>query len=88
MVSGDEFAFLPHSAQIMASMARACPVGKALVSTPFGKANEFYRIRQTASRQVHPKPKEEKQETGHFERYTMHWSQHPHKDEATWAGNS
>lgn len=92
----DEFAWVPFSEQVMTSVARACPRGKALFSTPHGKANAFFRIRNTQSRQVFPAlrkgkpnlklihckapPPRPEEAKRHFERYTIHWSIHPERD--------
>jgi hypothetical protein len=87
----DEFAWVPHSEQVMMSMDRACPIGKALVSTPNGRANAFARIRDIA-RPVWPLDQPEltsrekealaKRGARAWERFTVHWSQHPLRDEA------
>lgn len=73
----DEFAWQPNSEEVMASVQSACPSGKALVSTPNGPANAFYRIRQLA-RRIWPLPVEEK--SAHWQLLTIHWSQHPDRD--------
>lgn len=49
----DEFAWVTHSEQAMAAITAACSKGKVLISTPHGRGNAFYRIRETA-RQVYP----------------------------------
>lgn len=80
----DEFAWVPHSEQVMASVTRACPRGKVLISTPWGKANAFYRIR-TLGKQVFPQPppaKREREKRRHWGVYTIHWSIHPEHDKA------
>lgn len=84
----DEFAWVPHSEQVMASVTRACPQGKVLVSTPHGKANAFYRIR-SLSRRVFPQldttrdaSKIERERSRHWQCYTVHWSLHPEHDQA------
>lgn len=69
----DEFAWVPFSEQVMTSVVRACPRGKALISTPHGKANAFYRIRKSA-RGIWPEKEDKK---AHWLRLTVHWSQHP-----------
>ncbi len=74
----DEFAMLEHSEEVMAAVTNACPVGKILNSTPRGKTNAFYRIRELA-RGVWP-VREDK--PGHWKRITLHWSQHPERDQA------
>lgn len=94
----DEFASVPNSEEVLMSVGPACPRGKVLVSTPKGKSNAFYRIRQGA-RIVWP-PLEQKREwtaltehcdsqiakqnpAGHWARLSVHWTQHPSRD-ATW----
>lgn len=74
----DEFAMLEHSEEVMAAITNACPVGKVLNSTPRGMHNAFYRIRE-ASRGVWPVLE---QKAGHWKRLTLHWSQHPERDQA------
>ena len=86
----DEFAHVPFSEQVLTSVARACPTGKVLISTPHGKANAFARVRFHASRQVFPRidaanghERASTEEGGrHWERYSIHWSQHPQRDRA------
>lgn len=80
----DEFAKVPWSEQVMMAITAACPKGKALISTPRGKANAFSRIRHTASRQVYPIPARlDAHEIGcHWERFRIHWSLHPERDRA------
>lgn len=75
----DEFAWVPHSEMVMASVARACPQGKMLVSTPHGKNNAFARVVHQSSRQVFPQVE---QKNAHWERLTIHWTQHPERDQA------
>ena len=75
----DEFAWVPWSEQVMASVARACPRGKYLISTPNGKANAFYRVREIA-RSIWPQRDRKK---ANWRRLTIHWRQHPERD-ATW----
>lgn len=70
----DEFAWVPHSEPVMASVTRACPIGKVLVSTPHGKANAFYRIRQL-SRCAFPMNAPRGKTS--WDRVTIHWSLHP-----------
>lgn len=73
----DEFAWVPHSHQVMFSVGPACPVGKVLVSTPHGKGNAFYDLRERAA-SVWPKQDDKK---AAWKKITVHWSQHPERDE-------
>lgn len=74
----DEFAWFPKSAEVLFSISPACPRGKYLISTPHGKGNAFYQKREE-SRGIWP-IKELKD--AHWERLTIHWSQHPRRDKA------
>jgi len=75
----DEFAWVPWTEQVIASVGRACPVGIVLVSTPRGKANAFYRLRSLAvqawpEREITVRPED-------WSRITIHWRQHPERDD-------
>ena len=76
----DEFAWVPNSEQVMAAMDMACPKGKILISTPHGGGNAFARIARQVAKQCYPNRDETK--TSSWERYTLHWRQHPRRDEA------
>lgn len=89
----DEFAWVPHSEQAMASVTQACSSGKVFISTPHGKGNAFFRLAEMTSKPVWPRlgTKEHlslptalrtntrAQDRGPIERFTIHWTQHPHK---------
>lgn len=77
----DEFPWVEHSEQVMASVGYACVKGKVLNGTPNGKANAFYRVRQSAYR-AFPHGETAKR-VGQFALYSIHWSLHPHRDD-TW----
>lgn len=74
----DEFAWFPKSAEVLFSISPACPKGKYLISTPHGKGNAFYTIREE-SRCIWPIPETK---DAHWERVTIHWTQHPWRDKA------
>ncbi len=94
----DEFAWVPNSQQVMTSLHRACPRGKLALSTPNGKAGEFYRLR-TVCKQVWP-PHEDREKWERIMQYcdqmitkdvpnarvwgrvTIHWTMHPHRGDA------
>ena len=59
----DEFARQPWDDQVLQAVRMACPNGKALVSTPRGVSNAFYRIRQRRS--------------SAWRYLRIHWSRHP-----------
>ena len=61
----DEFAFWPFSDQAFASAGQSSPC-RVIVSTPYGKANKFARLRFESSTDI----------------ISLHWKQHPLKDEA------
>ncbi len=89
----DEFAWVPHSEQAMASVTQACSSGKVFISTPHGKGNAFFRLAEMTSKPVWPPTESEfhrelptslrtvtrTQDRGPIERFTIHWTQHPHK---------
>lgn len=45
----DEAARIPFDQAVMKAVRLACPTGKALLSTPWGIGNEFYRLRKASS---------------------------------------
>ena len=59
----DEAAFIPRSEQVFGAVRSACPNGLALVSTPDGKGNLFYRLWSS--------------DTSRARVIRMHWSEHP-----------
>jgi hypothetical protein len=76
----DEFAWVENSELVMASVNQACARGKILTSTPHGKANAFYRIHQEAYA-AFPQG-DQPRYPGQYARYRIHWSLHPHRNEA------
>jgi hypothetical protein len=59
----DESARIPNSRKVEASVVSACPQGRIYISTPFGKDNVFYELKET--------PRAD------FTYLSHHWSIHP-----------
>jgi hypothetical protein len=67
MTIADEFAKIPNSEHVLASIAPATKHVLLLISTPWGKSNAFYRLRFA-------------QNTGYII-LTYHWRRHPGRDD-------
>lgn len=59
----DEAARIPFDVAVLKAVRLACPNGKALLSTPWGIGNEFYRLRKRAS--------------AGWRINRVHWTEHP-----------